>query len=731
MYWQFFYLSVWLGLWSSLPDQDSLRDIDNPIASEVYSIDGKLLGKYFIENRTNVSYDALSPHLVNALIATEDHRFFSHDGVDQLSLGRVVVKSILLQKESAGGGSTISQQLAKNLFPRQDLGFFSLPVNKVREMIIARRLERIYSKEEIIAFYLNTVAFADNAFGIEVAAQRYFNQTAAALQPEEAATLIGMLKAPTYYNPRRHAGRAQERRNLVIAQMRKHNYIDQSTQDTLSSKAITLDYTPLGHHHGLAPYFREMLRGELQTWCSTQKKPNGETLNLYTDGLKIFTTIHSGMQKTAENVVAEHMKGLQKAFDRHWKWGKKSKTVRALVKRDRKRSARYQQLGADSLRKAQIDSIFATNRPMDIFSWNQSIDSLSPNDSILHQLFQLHAGLIAMDPINGHIRAWVGGIDHHHYQLDHVKTHRQAGSIFKPIVYAAALEEGFSPCEYISNEQVTFENYNDWTPRNSDNEYGGEYSMQGALARSVNVVAVNLIMETGPQSVADLGNAMGISTKLPPYPALALGAADVSLLDMSRVYATIANSGLSTQPSFLLRVEDRHNNLLREESGNQSSQQVLQPKTAHLLTEMLRSVIDHGTARAMQTKYGLGKHIAGKTGTSQNQADGWFVGMTPGLVAAAWVGAEDPAIHFRTLAEGQGARTALPLVGGFMQKVFASEEFSYLKELTFPPLDAELKAELDCEEFWFPLKMSEFKEWWQEKTRRDSIEAVLDSLNSL
>lgn len=730
MAWEAFYLSVQWEFWGPIPTSEVLAKIENPTSSEVYSIDQALLGKYFIENRTNISFQALSSHIVDALVATEDIRFWEHDGVDRPSLGRVLIKTMLFQKQSAGGGSTLSQQLAKNLYPREDFGFLSLGVNKVREMVIARKLEKLLSKEEILAFYLNTVSFGDNAFGIESACHRFFNTTASEIKAEEAAVLVAMLKAPTTYNPRKNPERATKRRDLVLRQLEKYDFAPKRTIDSLVAIPLTLDYSYTTHNHGLAPYFRERLRQELVQWCKSVRKPDGSFYNLYTDGLKIHTTLHAGMQRYAEAAMADYMPRLQKAFDRQWPRWRKRQENRELIKTQLKQTPLYKRSMADSLPKRQIDSLLRVKRPMTVFSWNASdqdtVREFSVLDSLYYYNFLLHSGLMAMEPNTGHVRAWVGGINHEWFQYDHVNSHRQAGSIFKPIVYAAALEKGIPPCEYFSNEQTTYEDYDGWTPRNSDNEYGGEYSMQGALTYSVNVASVNIILETGPQKVVTLAKQLGMQSDLPPYPSLALGAGDVSIFEILQAYSSFINQGVRVYPQYLLRIEDTEGNILLDNSGNTQSQQVMKPENAQMITKMLQSVTDHGTAISLRTRYRLGENFIGKTGTSQSQADGWFVGGNPDLIAGCWVGAENPQVHFRSLAQGQGAATALPIFARFFQKVVADPEFAHYKKLSFAKPSNEIVQAMDCDEFWFPYSMSAFKEWWAQQEAARQADSLLN-----
>ncbi|SDK61566.1 penicillin-binding protein 1A [Catalinimonas alkaloidigena] len=692
------YLAVWLGLTGPLPTAKDLRTIQNATASEVYSADGVLLGKYFIENRTNIEYAQIAPAVIDALVATEDARFYEHEGVDLRSLGRVVVKSLLLQQESAGGGSTLSQQLAKNLFPRRTYGPLTMPINKLREMMIARRLERVYSKQDILTLYLNTVPFGGNLFGIEAGARRFFNVPAAQLTPEQAAVLVGMLKATTSYNPKRHPERAQARRNVVLSQMVRYQYLDAPTADSLKQLPLKLDYHLVTHNDGLAPYLRAHLRRELQAWCEAHTKADGTPYNLYTDGLKIYTTVDSRLQAYAEKAVARQMARLQSLFFKHWNnrtpWDRDPNIILTA----QQRSPRYRQLKAAGSSDEEIRSQFQQKVPMTIFTWDGEKErDMSPLDSIRYYQLFLNAGFLAMRPQSGEVLAWVGGINHKYFQYDHVRSRRQVGSTFKPIVYAAALESGVDPCAYIPNERRTYEEYDNWSPGNAEGNYEGFYSMQGGLTHSVNTVAAHLIMETGIDKVSELAHRMGVQPELPEVPSLALGTASISLYDMVSVYATLANRGAYVPPHYLVRITDARGQVLDQFAPDRLPKRVMKESTADLMTHMLESVVDSGTARRLRTQFRLPNDIAGKTGTTQSHADGWFIGYTPELVAGAWVGAEDPRVRFRTISLGQGSATALPIWGDFMQQVNKDPEFRSLARAQFPELSPRLAKRLDCE----------------------------------
>ncbi len=713
---------IYQGQFGKIPDYASLKEIKNYNASEVYAEDGALLGKYYIENRINADFEEISLHIINALIATEDARFFEHHGIDFKAWLRVVVKSILLSDQSAGGGSTLSQQLAKNLYPRQSYWAFGLLINKIKEMIIARRLENLYSKEDLLRLYLNTVPFSENIFGVKVASQRFFNKTPDELAPHEAAVLVGMLKATTTYNPIKNPDKALKRRNTVLSQMMKYEYINQSLYDSLVQQPIELSYYKEGNNEGIGTYFREHLRLELEEILQDFRKPNGDTYNLYTDGLRIYTSLNSSIQHYAEDAVAENMPKIQANFYKDWKKRDPLKRTK-LLEKTKKNSRRYKSLKNKGYSEDQIDTIFAKAIPMTIFNWDgdQEEKVMSPLDSIKHYLTILNTGLLAVEPGTGLIRAWVGGINHQYFQYDHVKARRQVGSTFKPIVYACALEAGMMPCEYTSNRLKTYEKYNNWEPHNSDGEYGGVYSMEGALSNSVNVVTVEVLERAGIDEVVELAKDMGIDSHVPQVPAISLGAVDASLMDMIRVYATFANQGRTPQLHYLDRIETSTGEVLVEfeRPHPRTFRQSIAPNYNEVMVKMMEAVIDSGTARQLRYSYGLRNDIAGKTGTTQNQSDGWFIGFTPKIVAGVWVGAESPQVHFRTLYRGQGAKTALPIWGSFMKKVYADRQFRSWKRAEFPGLSDTTLALMQCPHYLE--EMPVLVNYWEEEEKKPSL----------
>jgi penicillin-binding protein 1A len=692
-------LLVRVGTFGPLPTYGELGNIQNDQASEIYDQQGVLLGKYYVENRVNADSSELPEYLIQALIATEDARFFNHQGIDLRSLARVLVKSILLSDESSGGGSTISQQLAKNLYPREDYRFCGILINKLREMLIARRLEKIYPKDYILRLYLNTVPFDGNAYGVKIASKRFFNRNLDQLRLEEAAVLVGMLKATSYYNPVRFPERALDRRNIVLHQMVRFGYLDTLRATDLLAKPLKLDYQPESHNLGLATYFREHLRLEVEQRLKEISKPDGTSYNLYTDGLRIFTTLDATLQRYAEESVRDHLPTLQKAFDSEWR-GKEPWFTRDVKNMLIKRSPRYRNLATRGLTEKEILPAFEKPVTMTIFDWEKGEKEvvMSPLDSIRYYLRLLHTGMLVAEPESGSIRAWVGGIDHRFMQYDHVKSKRQIGSVIKPLVYAAALRSGIKPCEYFENSLVQYAEYNGWEPHNSDEVYGGYYSMEGALTHSINTVAVDVALETGLASIIRVAGEMGMQGDIPQQPSIALGAVDASLLEMIEVYGTLANQGLRTALHFLDRIETADGKILIQGpgAGSKKTTQVLSREEAAVMTHLMQSVIDSGTARRLRYDFGLTGAIAGKTGTTQNQSDGWFIGFAPRLVAGVWIGAELPLVHFKSIRTGQGSSTALPVWGRFMRKVQANPKTVQYTRGTFPSPTDTMLAQLDC-----------------------------------
>ncbi len=691
-----FICCVYFGTWGKIPDYRDLRAIRNYEASSLYSDDGELLGKYYIENRTNVMFDSISPYAINALIATEDVRFYEHHGFDKISMLRVVVKTLLLGDRSSGGGSTLSQQLAKNLFPRDSKSRFMLPVIKVKEIITAHRLEKLYSKDEILTLYLNTVSFGEDTFGIESAAQKYFSTTAMHLTLPEAATLIGMLKGPSYYNPRLHPERALQRRNTVINQMVKYDYLTEEEGNNLKKEKLELEYRPINHYSGPAPYLRERIRQDAAQIIKKYNETYGTSYDLYKDGLTITTTLDAEMQRYAEEAVLQHMKNLQNDFYTHWgkqePWYKDKSVLDNAIRQ----SEIYQSLQQQGLSEKEILKEMGKKRPTIIYSTYQGETKMeiSPIDSIKHYLKFLHPGVIAVEPRSGKIKVWIGGLNFKYFQYDQVLAPRQVGSVFKPVVYSAAVHQGAQIDAYYKNEQKSYPAYDNWTPRNSNNEYGGFYTLKGALSQSINTIAVEVLLQTGMENTIRHARRLGITSDLPAVPSIALGTANIPLNEMILPYICYANNGTRVTPYYLQEIKDREGRLIYK-APEPEKEEVISAEEARLMSYMLSDVIREGTGRRLITNYGLSMAIAGKTGTTQNQADGWFIGYNPRIVVGIRVGANNAQIHFNSIALGQGANMALPIFGLFMQKCLKSNTYAYWEKTSFPMPVLYKKEELE------------------------------------
>lgn len=722
-----FVYSVYAGLWGSLPDYAELRNIRNYEASELYSDDGELIGKYYIENRTNVNYNTISPHAVDALIATEDVRFYEHKGIDKTSLFRVFFKTLLLGDRSSGGGSTISQQLAKNLYPREEQQVKFMPVVKLREIFTAYRLEKIYTKDEILTLYLNTVSFGERTFGIESAAQKYFSTSASDLTLPQAATLIGMLKGPSRYNPRLHPERALQRRNTVINQMVKYDFLSEDAGEEYKNTELNLQYKAVEHYSGLAPYLREKIRQDAVKIIDTYNASHLTDYNLYKDGLILTTTIDAEMQHYAEEAVEKHMKKLQEQFYTHWgekdPWQNHPQVLEQAIRN----SPAYLSLQSQGLSDKEIRIAMNRKKPMMIYSpfQGETRMEMSSIDSIKHYLKLLHPGMIAIEPLTGKIKVWVGGLDYKYFQYDQVTASRQVGSIFKPIVYSAAIHNGARLDAYYKNEQKTYEEYDNWSPRNSNNDYTGYYTLKGALSQSVNTIAVEVLLQTGIEKVLLHARNLGITSELPPYPSLALGVADIALNEMVIPYTVYAGQGKTAAPYYLAEIKDREGNILYK-APEPRIKEVLPSSEAILMSDMLSAVVNEGTGRRLRSVYGLTNDIAGKTGTTQNQADGWFIGYTPQLVVGIRVGANDMNIHFNSTNLGQGANMALPVFGLFMQQCLQSQTYRNWKNLTFPVVPASQQKQLEKPEF--KERMGLFDRRGNKKLGKKALPVVRDTI---
>lgn len=676
----------YLGAFGDMPDLVKLENPKNELASEVYSSDGVLLGKYFRENRSPVTYSEISPNVINALITTEDIRFREHAGID---LKGVFAIFYYMVKGDQRGSSTITQQLAKNLFKTRGvkkkgvLGYipgFNIAIAKVKEWELAITLEKTYTKNEILALYLNTVDFGSNSFGIKVAAKTFFRTSQDSLSVPQAAMLVGLLKAPTSYSPILNPENCFYRRNTVLQLMCENKFITDSQYNSYKMQPVRLNYEVENHSDGLAPYFRTTLSKYLQDWCKENDK------DLYGDGLKIYTSIDSRMQAHAEAAVAEHMKVLQRRFNKHWEgekpWRYQNKTeIPNFIENIAKKTERYKVL-EDKYGKDHDSVMIEYKKPirMTVFSWSGDIDTLmSPYDSIVYYKHFLHTGFMTMDPYSGFIKTWVGGINYKHFQYDHVQqSQRQPGSSFKPFVYATAISKGVSPCTLVPDLPITFKYQEDgkeiiWTPRNADWVYSGDsLNLRQGMARSINTIAARVTKMVGVQSVIDMAHNLGIQSELRPVPSVCLGSSDVNVFEMVGAYSTFLNKGVWTEPTFIERIEDNSGNVIYEAI----------PKRRDALTEEVAAVMVHmlkggteergGTSQALfQYDIFKGNEMGGKTGTSSNYSDGWFMGVSTRLVGGVWVGGEDRSIHFRTSATGEGSKTALPIFGLFMEKVYA------------------------------------------------------------
>ena len=716
-----FYLAS-IGYFGEMPD---FRQLENPktnFASEIISSDNKVLGKYYFnDNRTPIEYEDINPETINALIAIEDERFYSHPGIDLKATLRAIV--FLNQR---GGASTITQQLARQLFVGvRSRNIFQAITQKIKEWVIAVRLEKQYTKEEILTMYLNIYDFGYYGDGIKSASNIYFSKEPMDLKVEESAMLIGMLQNSSLYDPIRRPEITKNRRNLVLMQMSKNNYITKKEEDSLRTLPLTLDYTPQSHRQGLATYFRSYLRGFMKDWTSKNFKNDSTKYNLYVDGLKIYTTINSKMQKYAEESVEEHMINLQKEFfiqndtlSTAPFLDLDEEEEETIMKRAMRRSERWRKSKLSGMTNEEIEESFNKAVDMTVFSWNGDIDTImSPIDSIRYYKHFLRAGMMSMNPKNGHVMAWVGGINYRHFQYDHVMlSKRQIGSTFKPFLYATAIDQlKLSPCDMLPDlihciEPYKYGNPEPWCPTNSSDKYGGMRTLSNALANSKNTISAQLIDKVGPRPVADLARNLGVSSNIPNVPAIALGTPDLSVYEMVGAYGAFANKGIYVEPVMVTKIEDKNGTIVYQSKPN--TKDVISEESSYVTLKLLEGVTKFGSGARLRHNiaedernyvynnvvtgypYEFKNDIAGKTGTTQNQSDGWFIGMVPNLVTGVWVGGEDRSIHFKEIAYGQGATMSLPIWGLFMNKCYADEELNVSKD-PFPEPEV-LNIELDC-----------------------------------
>jgi penicillin-binding protein 1A len=662
-------------------DTPGTEMIDNPNSdqsSQLISADGQVLHKYYSqENRANLSLNEISPYVVAALVATEDVRYNDHSGIDPRSFFSIL-KDVITGDEIRGG-STITMQLCRNLY--EEVGNENKWIRKLKEYITSAKIERRYTKREIMEAYLNTVNIYGNSYGIETTSNRLFDKHARSLTIEEAALVVGMLKGQGVYNPFRHAERTEDRRNTILEQMAKY-YGSDPIMDTLDLDSIRqipiargLTTQEQTHIKGIAPYFREYSREWLTRWCEDPKnrKPDGSKYDLYTDGLRVYSTIDARYQQAAEQAMKGHLRGLQGDFDRVEDRGNQ------LFKRDpailidlKRRSARYQQAKRAGKSQAEIDEEFREKLPMTVFSWAGDVDTvMSPMDSLRWYARVLEAGLMSVDPRNGYIRAWVGGIDYKYFKYDHVKQgKRQVGSTFKPFVYGTAVEAGYTPCDEQLNQPVTFENVGGgrWTPKNADGGFGGKMTLKRGLANSVNLITARLMKEVGPHAVADFAHKLGITSTLDEVPSLCLGTTDLSVFELTHAYSTMAAMGVRHEPIFITRIEDKNGKVIATFVPEETRK--MKERDAFLMVELLKGVVDAGTAQRLRYRYKFRNDIGGKTGTTQNQSDGWFMGITPNLVTGVWVGHADRRVHFRSIKYGQGANMGLPIWAEYYKELY-------------------------------------------------------------
>jgi len=727
-------LLLLVGLFAKIPSFDELEHPDSKLATQVIADGGELLATFHIENRTYVTYDELSPHLVNATVATEDARFYKHSGIDMKGLARVFFKTLLLHDSSQGGGSTVTQQLAKTLYPRREVkskfpGWSKVVMVgiKLKEWITAVKLERDYTKNEIMDMYLNSIFFGSGAYGVKAASETFFAKDPASLTIEEAATLVGMVNKPTRYNPALNPERSLERRNFVISQMAKNGFITKAERDSIQQIPITLTYQVQDHNAGHAPYFRDMLRRDFNArkprrsdyqyddeysadslrwindpvygWLTKNKKPDGSEYNLDSDGLRIYTTVNYKMQKYAEEAVAEHLgKNLQKSFDSELRWKRNrpfandvdQATVDLLMKQARRWSDRYRMQKQAGVSESEILASFRQPTKMRVFAWNEKgyIDTtMTPDDSIRYYKGILRAGFVAIEPGTGHIKAYVGGPNYRYFKYDNCRQgKRQVGSTVKPFLYSFAIQEGLTPCDEVVCLPQTFVLYDGttWTPRSTDKDedIGRVVTLRWGLAHSSNNISAYLMKELGPEGMVSMMHQMGVTSHVDPVYSICVGAAEVEVYNMVSAYNTFPSGGTYIYPQYVSRIEDADGKVLDEFTTQRRD--AISFTTAATMVNMMEGVVNNGTANRLRSVYGLKGEIAGKTGTTNDNSDGWFIGYTPYITAGVWVGGEDRQVHFNSLALGGGSNMALPIWGIWMTKCLADPSLGFNEEELFP-----------------------------------------------
>ncbi len=678
-------LIVSIGAFGILQSKKELQNFKNASASVVLSQKGELIGKIFTQNRTNVTFDQVPRHLVNALIATEDIRYYSHKGIDSRSLARVFIKTILLNNKSAGGGSTITAQLAKNMFGRKNRGPFAIYINKTKEALLAHRMEKIFTKEEILTLYLNTVPFGENVYGIEAASRRYFNKSVGMLTIEESAVLVGMLKANNLYNPRLNPENARKRRNLVLNQMQKYDYLKPSEADSLGKLPMIVNYVNL-ESDGPADYFLYQVKNEVSKILKEVYDSTGKKWNVEEDGLIITTTLNLPLQKLVNQSFRDHLSVMQKRLDKQYR----TKSGKRLIDR----------LAENELKKTNLSETAHELKPRMIFEWQGiTLDSISVIDSIKSSIRMLHAGFLALDPANGEIRAWVGGIDFKTHPYDQVLARRQTGSTFKPFLFAEAFEEGINPCNYLDNDSLVVSGSEQWSPSNFDHSVGGKYSVTGALVHSMNIPTFNLFLKVDFNKLHSLWKTLGFSFPLVNNPSVALGTAEASIAELAVGYSAFSNGGYRVTPRKLISIKSADGNLIWENKPQAAKERVLSARTGMLMNAILQKAVREGTGSKLGSVYGVTIPLAGKTGTSQDYGDAWFAAYNPKLVMVSRVGASLPSVHFYSGSNGSGGALALPLVGMTLSKVQENSVLMNTFAGYFPSLPSELLNEFDCPDY--------------------------------
>ncbi|MFO7789593.1 MAG: transglycosylase domain-containing protein [Bacteroidales bacterium] len=735
-----YFVLIAQGKTGLMPSFDQLENPQTNYASKIISSDQQHLGSFFRENRTQTAYDSISENMIHALLATEDIRFFKHSGIDFRALARVTVG--IVTGNHKGGGSTISQQLSKLLFPREDLdNSLELVNRKLREWVIAIKLEKSYTKEEIIAMYLNYFDFLNLAVGIESASRVYFSTTPDSLNLQESAMLVGMVKNPSRYNPLRYPEKTKMRRNVVLNQMEKYGYIDKEVCDSVKQLPLGIKYTKVDHNTGHATYFRELLRNWLTAsephpdeyidnrlyvqdsiswaddpsygWCNKNVKTDGSNYDIYTDGLRIYTTIDLRMQQYAEEAIREHLaeylqpefnKEQENRFKAPFSWQMTDMEIKQIMENSKRRCERYSVMRTAGISKDSIDAAFNTPVSMRVFSWDGEVDTvMTPMDSIRYYKHFLRAGFMSIEPHTGYVKAYCGGINYKHFKYDMVsRARRQVGSTFKPFIYTLAMQNNYSPCYKVPNIEVSFkmppgQKPEFYTPKYSSSKREGEMvSLKYGLAQSLNQVSAWVLKQFSPEAVIDLAKSMGVSSHIDPYPSICVGAAEVTLKEMTGAFCTWANEGIYTRPLFITRIDDKNGNLLAE--FQPIKKEITDKQTAFLTLDLMKGVVDSGTAIRLRYKYNFNAELAGKTGTTNNHSDGWFMGIAPRLVSGTWVGGEERSIHFRGIRLGQGASMALPIWAKYMKKVYNNPNLPYTQEDEFSEPE-HIDVETDCEKW--------------------------------